>query len=167
MSPVLHVSRVIEVEPAPSDHVFEPFGAIVRRPDDYGERRFYSEWLGGEGLTPLFHVNKLAETRLPAQIDRLERHPHAAQCFIPLDVERYLVTVAPALRDGTPDLPNIRSFLFPPSLGVIYRRGVWHAPASALGRPGAFAVLMWRGRQDDDEFLDIPAVTLAVEGQKA
>lgn len=167
MNTVVHLSRVVMVELAPSDQVFEPFGAIVRRPDDYGERRFYSDWLGGEGLTPVFHVNRVAATLLPSKVNRLERHPHAAQCFVPLDVERYLVTVAPTLADGTPDLSNLRSFLFPRSLGVIYRSDVWHAPASALERPAAFAVLMWRGRQNDDEFCDIPPVTLAMEGLKA
>jgi ureidoglycolate lyase len=161
MMPVHSMARALPVEAVPTDQAFATFGTIIRRPDLYGERRFYSEWFGGDGLSPVLHTNRVAPSQLPAELRRLERHPHAAQCFIPLDVERYLVTVAPARPDMSPDVENMRSFIFPRDLGVVYGRGVWHAPASALDRPGTFAVLMWRGRHDDDEFHDIPAVTLA------
>lgn len=154
------MSRVLQVETAPTAEAFAPFGAFIRRPDAHGQRQFYSDWLGGDGLQPVFHVNSMAPTSLPAPVSRLERHPHAAQCFVPLDVERYLVTVAPSLSDGAPDTGALRSFVVPSSQGVIYRRGVWHAGASVLDRAGAFAVLMWRGREDDDEFCEIAPVTV-------
>lgn len=154
------MNRTVQLQPLPSVEEFAPFGTFIRRPDNHGERRFFSDWLGGEGLAPVFHVNSMAPTVLPAPITKLERHPHAAQCFVPLDVERYIVTVAPSLADGSPDLDGLRSFIVPSSLGTIYRSTVWHAGASVLDRAGAFAVLMWRGRDNDDEFVDIPAVTI-------
>ncbi len=157
------MSRTVRVETAPTTEDFAPFGDFVQSPREHGQRRFYSDWLGGEGLAPVFHVNSMAPAQLPAPIRQLERHPHAAQCFIPLDVERYLVTVAPSRPDGGPDLDGLRSFLVPSSQGVIYRRGVWHAGASVLDRPGSFAVLMWRGYDDDDEFYDIEPVTLSTQ----
>jgi ureidoglycolate lyase len=147
----------------PNAQDIAPFGALIHKPAGYGQRQFYSDWLGGAGLEPVFHVNSIAPSALPAELSRLERHRHAAQCFIPLDVERYLVTVAPSRTDGSPDLDNLKSFVLPGTQGIVYERGVWHAGAMVLDRPGAFAVLMWRGRPDDDEFLDIGAVTMTME----
>lgn len=142
---------------------FAPFGAVIDRPDQAGERAFYSRWLGGAGLAPVFHVNNVPLSALPATVHRLERHPYAAQCFVPLDVSRYLVTVAPSLGDGAPDLSRVETFLVPGTLGVIYAPGVWHAGMSVLDRAGAFAVLMWRGANDDDVFTDIAPLQLVTE----
>lgn len=143
--------------------IFAPYGTLIDAPDGHGQRRFYSDWLGGAGLSPVFHVNSVPALELPAPLARLERHPHAAQCFVPLDVARYVVTVAPSLADGSPDLSGLRSFLVPGTQGVIYARGVWHAGASVLDRSGAFAVLMWRGQADDDQFIDISPITLCLD----
>lgn len=155
------MSRAITPEPLHDEAAFAPFGAIIAPPAEYGSRCFYSDWLGGdESLSPVFHVNSLPQTLLPCEIRKLERHPHAAQGFVPLDVERYLVTVAPSKSDGSPDLDAVRSFVVPGNRGVIYGRGVWHAGASVLDRPGAFAVLMWRGSSSDDEFTAIAPITL-------
>ncbi|MGV3650600.1 MAG: ureidoglycolate lyase, partial [Devosia sp.] len=127
----------------------------------YGQRAFYSDQMPVDGLAPVLHTNFNRPSALPATVAKLERHPHAAQAFIPLDVERYIVTVCPSLADGSPDLEKVLSFAVPGTEGVIYARGVWHAGASVLDRDGSFAVLMWRGRPDDDEFQDIPPLTLA------
>jgi ureidoglycolate lyase len=155
------MTRAIALQPMPEAAEFAPFGALVAPPAQHGDRRFYSDWLGGgDGLAPVFHVNSLPETVLPGAINTLERHPHAAQCFVPLDVTRYLVVVAPSSADGSPDLAGLRAFVVPGTRGVIYRQGVWHAGARVLDGPGAFAVLMWRGSANDDEFIDIPPVTL-------
>ena len=139
---------------------FAPFGTFIVPPAQAGERQFYSDWLGGEALAPVFHVNHVQPASLPISLARLERHPHAAQCFVPLDVSRYVVTVAPALTDGTADRSAIKSFILPGTIGVIYRPGVWHAGASVLDRAGSFAVLMWRGANDDDVFADIAPLEL-------
>ena len=157
------MSQQLAIAPQPSQQDFAPFGALIDKPAQPGERQYYSQWLGGTALQPVLHVNNVPQTRLPATLHRLERHPHAAQCFLPLDVSRYLVTVAPSLPDGSADLGGLRSFLLPGTMGVAYARGVWHAGASVLDRAGAFAVLMWRGAHDDDVFAEIPAVQL-IEG---
>lgn len=155
------MSRPLAIAPRPSPEDFAPFGALIDKPALPGERQFYSQWLGGADLQPVLHVNSVAPTPLPAMLHRLERHPHAAQCFVPLDVSRYLVTVAPSLPDGSVDLDGLRSFLLPGTVGVVYAPGVWHAGISVLDRPGAFVVLMWRGANDDDVFADIAAVQLS------
>ena len=146
-----------------SPESFAPFGAVIERPLEAGERRYYSSWLGASSpaCAPVFHTNRVQPTALPALVRRMERHPHAAQAFVPLSVDRYVVTVAASDDDGTVDTAQMEAFLVPGHLGVIYRPGVWHAGASVLGREGSFAVLMWRGEADDDIFVDIEPVTLA------
>lgn len=138
-----------------SDEEFDPFGAIIDAPGTLGTRRLYSDWLGGDAPDPVLHTNAVAAVSLPVTLNSLECHPHAAQCFVPLDVSRYLVTVAKSDASGNPLLDTLVSFVLPGSRGVIYRRGVWHASAAVLDRMGHFAVLMWRGLSDDDVFLDI------------
>jgi ureidoglycolate lyase len=84
-------------------------------------------------------------------IDTLEQHPHSAQIFLPLDVARYLIVVAPSDELGNPDLAHSEAFLAPGNVGIVYRPGVWHAGAAVLDRPGSFGVLMWRNDTADDE----------------
>jgi ureidoglycolate lyase len=156
--------EIIEAH-VPSD--FAAFGSFIDRPAEAGQRQFYSDWLGGPGLAPAFHVNNVPQVNLPLTLTRLERHPHAAQCFVPLDVSRYLVSVAPSLPDGAPYLAGMKTFLMPGTVGVIYAKGVWHAGASVLDRAGAFAVLMWRGANDDDVFVDIEPTQITSRGLRA
>lgn len=154
----------VVVSNACSTDEFAPFGSFIDRPAQAGQRQFYSQWLGGAGLAPVFHVNNVLPSTLPLTLNKLERHPHAAQCFVPLDVSRYLVTVAPSLPDGSADMARLKSFVLPGTIGVVYAPGVWHAGASVLDRAGAFAVLMWRGANDDDVFADIAPTQLISQG---
>lgn len=132
-----------------------PFGALIAPPAYPGERAFYSEWLGSlrPDATPRLHVNYVPRTPLPCAILSLERHPHAAQIFLPLQVSRYLIVVAPSCADGQPDLERLAAFIAPGNRGVIYRANTWHAGATVFDRDGHFAVSMWRNDRDDDEFL--------------
>lgn len=140
---------LLAVNPDPG--VFAPYGLLIEPPAAAGQRRMLNDWIAPvAGLSLQFHINHVAVTMLPAQLEQLERHPHSAQAFIPMDVSRYLVTVAPSTPDGGPDAARALCILMPGSLGVIYRKDVWHAGITVLDRPGAFAVLMWRGAEDDD-----------------
>jgi ureidoglycolate lyase len=135
-----------------------PFGSIVVAPANASDRSLYTQWLGSErvGMTPRFHVNLLLPAELPYTVQVLERHVYSAQFFVPLDVARYVVVVAPTANDGTPDLAGVRAFLAPANVGVVYAPGTWHAGATVLERPGSFAVLMWRNDSaDDEEFLTL------------
>lgn len=140
---------------------FAPFGEFVEAPSRAGERRPYSPWLAPvAGLAPSFHTNLVPPVSVPVRVARVERHPHAAQVFLPLVGERYLVVVAPSAADGTPDAAGVRAFVVPATLGVVYRPGVWHASILALDAPASFAVLMWRGAATDDEFVDVAPWTI-------
>ena len=90
---------------------FAPFGTFIDVPAHAGERRSYSEWLSPvRGLSPQFHTNRVAASVLPLTLDRVERHPHAAQAFLPLRVTRYVVTVMASNADGQPDPASARAF---------------------------------------------------------
>lgn len=148
---------------APDEALFAPFGTFISPPDAEGQRRFFSEHLQDRprDSTPVFHTNHVAAKSLPATCDLMERHPYAAQFFIPLKVARYVVVVAPTGVDGAPLCNQAIGFEVPGSMGVIYHPGVWHMGAMALDSTGHFAVLMWRGGAlPDDEFLSIAPLTL-------
>lgn len=150
---------------APDPVAFAPYGDFIRPPDQPGRRAFYSEALQPRpsGAVPVLHVNHVAPVELPLTVTGLERHPHAAQCFMPLDVARYAVLVMPGDTTGAPDLSRALGFLMPGTMGVIYHPNVWHLGATVLDRPGHFTVLMWRGgTQEDDVFRTIPPLTLVL-----
>lgn len=136
------------------------FAVLLRPPAGPGDRRHYSDWLAPvPGLSLQFHLNHVAPSALPLEVTRVEAHPQAAQVFLPVDVDRYLVTVMPG--GDAPDPAGAISVVLPGNLGVVYRPGAWHAGMTVLGRPGHFAVLMWRGGAGDDRFADIPPLAVA------
>jgi len=144
---------------APDAAAFAPFGDFIDAPGRVGVRRMYSDWLAATpGLALQFHTNRVAPSALPLSVTGVERHPHAAQVFLPLDTGRYIVTVMAADAAGAPDPASARAFLLPPTLGVVYRAGVWHAGMTVLDREASFGVLMWRGAADDDVFAAIPPI---------
>ena len=152
----------MKVIPVPCNAAaFAPFGSLVTGPAQSGDRRMYSDWLMPvSGLQFQFHVNAVTASALPLMIDRVERHPHAAQVFGPLHVGRYLVTVMPTGAQGQPDPSRALCMVVPGNVGVIYRTGVWHAGMTALDHDAQFAVMMWRGAQDDDVFETIPPLAV-------
>src|SRR5438046_4391112 len=91
----------------------------------------------------------------------MERHEFSSQSFLPLDVARWLVVVAPAGADGGPDPSRAVAFLAGPGQGVTYHAGTWHHPLTILDRPARFAVVMWRdGTSTDEEFGTLAAPVL-------
>ena len=140
----------------PDPRAFAAFGSFLNPPDAPGERAMFGEWMTPvSGLSPQYHLNRVSPTPLPTTVDRVERHPFAAQVFLPIGVSRYLVTVMPSEASGAPDPSRAQSFVLPGTSGVAYRPGVWHAGIAVLDVPASFAVLMWRGAARDDVFADI------------
>jgi ureidoglycolate lyase len=152
---------------SPDRQLFAPYGTFVQPPKEPGQRAFYSQHLGDEGLgAPVFHTNHVRPSVLPLRLTRIERHPRADQAFVPLDVGRYVVAVMPSDADGNPLPDQTLAFLVPGSVGVIYRTGVWHLGATVLDRPGSFAVLMRRrGDDTDDEFREISGLVIEDQPQ--
>lgn len=149
----------------PDAEAFEPFGEFLEPPAAMGDRALFSHWLEAvPGSSQQCHMNRVTPSELPVTVDRVERHPHAAQLFLPMGVSRYLVTVMPSDEAGAPDFTNALAFVLPGTMGVAYRPGTWHAGIAVLDVEASFAVLMWRGGREDDVFASIPPIQLHAEG---
>src|SRR5205814_1665844 len=95
---------------------------------------------------------------LPLEAKVMERHEFSSHSFLPLDVSRWLVVVAPPAADGGPDPSRAVAFLAGPGQGVTYHANTWHHPLTVLDRPARFAVVMWRdGTRTDEEFRTLAA----------
>lgn len=155
--------RSLAVRPLPgprierlSQDAFAPFGELVRAPEVPG-RSDFSGPLGSRApqSAPSLFTVRVTPQSMPLSMVMLERHPFSSQTFIPLDVERYLVAVAPTA-DDLPDLARLKVFTVDGDTGVTYRTGVWHHPMATLDREGTFAVFMWTcgSPEADTEFAD-------------
>ena len=84
---------------------FAPYGDVLAPPADLG-RIYYDQGLGNLRPTarPSLAVShaKFLPT-LPLEAKVMERHEFSSQSFVPLDVSRWLVIVAPSDADGGPD----------------------------------------------------------------
>jgi ureidoglycolate lyase len=141
---------------SPDAAAFAPFGAFIEPPPDAGRQTVFGSWLDPvPGASLQCHLNRVAPVTFPVTVDRVERHPRAAQLFLPVGVSRYLVTVMPADEAGAPDATGALAFVVPGTMGVAYHPGTWHAGISVLDAAGSFAVMMWRGGDGDDVFADV------------
>ncbi len=151
------MTRVLRLEPLTAS-AFAPFGDVIDPPAP-GERVGLSETLvarDGAGTARLsFNHGKPHD--LPLTATEMERHNRSSQCFVPLDVARWVLMVAPD-KGGRPDPAGIRAFVATGDQAVNYHLGTWHHPLRILDRPGRFAVLMWTTghKPDDEEWSTLP-----------
>lgn len=139
---------------------FAPFGALLAAPATPG-RDYFDAGLENARpeARPSVSIARAAPIAgLPLRSKVMERHAFSSQSFLPLDVARWLVVVAPDAGDGGPDMARARAFLAGPHQGVTLRMGVWHHPLTVLEREAQIAIVMWRtGGAGDEEFCDLPA----------
>lgn len=144
--------KTIKAEPIDAA-AFAPFGYLL----DLAERRNYVDELPNlrPGAKARLSLATVSPTALPIEVKEMERHPFSSQAFVPRDVARYLVLVAPPNPAG-PDFAALRAFIVPGTLGIIYGADVWHHPMRTLDRDGSFAVLTFvDGTKDDEEFRSV------------
>ncbi len=139
---------------------FAPYGDVLAPPAEPG-RVYFEKGLknGRPGAWPsLSTTHSRPFAALPLEAKILERHEFSSQSFMPLDVSRWLVIVAPSAPAGGPDPSRALAFIAGPGQGVTYHMGTWHHGLTALDRPARFAVFMWRdGTQTDEEFVTLKA----------
>ena len=156
----------MQIDPEPlTKETFAPFGEVIDLPTAAG-RTYYEEALGN--LRPAARPSLSVSQREPT-LDRpiiaslLERHEFSSQTFLPLDVDRWLVVVAPHATAGGPDLGGLKAFIATGRQGVTYRANTWHHGLTVLDRPGRFGVFMWRdGTTDDEEFVPVQPFTIPI-----
>lgn len=145
------MTRVLRLQ-ALTAAAFAPYGDIVEPPEP-GARHALDAGLSAAraGTTARLSFNHPMPSALPLMATEMERHPWSSQTFIPIDVSRWVVMVAPD-RGGAPDPDGIIGFLAAGDQAVNYHVNTWHHPLRTLDRPGRFAVLMWTtGVKADDE----------------
>jgi ureidoglycolate lyase len=142
-----------------SNAAFSPFGELVDNPGSERRHMLPDATAPAErACMARMWVSRFDEpARLPLTVSILERHRFSPQTFVPLEVSRYLVTVAPSDSSGRPILAEARAFVVGSGRGVVYRRGTWHAGMTVLDRAARFADLIWSTGEasEDDEFLDL------------
>jgi ureidoglycolate lyase len=144
---------------------FAPFGDVIDIPDRVG-RAYYDDALGSlrPAARPSLSLSLKPETRdRPLRAELLERHEFSSQTFVPIDVQRWLIVVAPHAATGGPDRARVRAFIASGRQGVTYRPNTWHHGLTVLDRPGRFAVFMWRDDSSrDEEFVPVEPFTIHI-----
>ncbi len=156
----------MEIEPQPlTREAFAPFGDVIDVPSEPG-RKYYEDALGNlrPAATPSLSLSLKPETpERPLKAELLERHEFSSQTFLPLDVARWLIVVAPHAATGGPDLAGVKAFIATGKQGVTYKPDTWHHGLTVLDRPGRFAVFMWRdGGKGDEEFVPVEPFTIRI-----
>lgn len=156
----------MELTPQPlTKEAFAPFGDVIDVPEAPG-RTYYNDALGN--LRPHAKANlslslKAETPDRPLRSDYMERHEFSSQTFVPLDVERWLIVVAPHAPAGGPDVAGMKAFIATGRQGVTYRPNTWHHGLTVLDRPGRFAVFMWLdGGKGDEEFVPMPPFSIRI-----
>ncbi len=156
----------MELIPQPlTKEAFAPFGDVIDVPETPG-RTYYNDALGN--LRPDAKANlslslKAETPDRPLRSDYMERHEFSSQTFVPLDVERWLIVVAPHASAGGPDVTGMKAFIATGRQGVTYRPNTWHHGLTVLDRPGRFAVFMWLdGGKGDEEFVPVPPFSIRI-----
>jgi ureidoglycolate lyase len=143
---------------------FAPFGDVIDMPRDAG-RFYYDDALGNlrpQARASLSVALKAETPDRPMKSELMERHEFSSQTFIPVDVGRWLIVVAPHAAAGGPDMADARAFIADGSTGVTYRANTWHHGLTTLDRPGRFAVFMWKAGTADEEFVPVAPFTVPI-----
>lgn len=151
------MTRILRLQPL-TPEAFAPFG-VVKEPPAPGQRDAMEAGLGVNrtDTTVRLAFNHPSPHRLPLLATKMERHPWSSQTFIPLDVSRWVIMVAPD-KHGAPDPAGLIAFLATGDQAVNYHIDTWHHPLCVLDRPGRFATLMWTTgvKADDEVWADLP-----------
>ncbi len=155
----MNTAAPITLRPSPlTKEAFSPFGQIIVRPEKVGQRldAITLESRRSHARATL-RTSMSPPAELPIVVRNMERHPFSSQTFVPIDVSRILVVVAPHADGGGPDIAQMQAFIFSENQGVHYNADVWHYQMSPLDRPAVYAVLMCRdGTTDDIETVTLP-----------
>jgi ureidoglycolate lyase len=155
----------MQISPQPLERTaFAPFGDLIDVPDQAG-RNYYDDALGNlrpSARPSLSMILKADTPDRPLRATMLERHEFSSQTFIPVDVARWLIVVAPHAPQGGPDVAGVRAFIATGRQGVTYKPNTWHHGLTVLDRPGRLAVFMWCAGTNDEEFVPVTPFAIAI-----
>jgi len=155
----------MELIPLPlTKEAFAPFGDVIDVPKEVG-RTYYEDALGNlrpNAKASLSMTFRLPTPDRPLKSETMERHEFSSQSFVPVDVGRWLIVVAPHAAKGGPDMAAARAFIANGQQGVTYKPDTWHHGLTTLDKPGRFAVFMWRAGTKDEEFVPVAPFTVKI-----
>ena len=143
---------------------FAPFGDVFEAPQEAG-RTYYEDALGNlrPAARPSLSLTHRIETPdRPLKSEMMERHEFSSQTFVPVDVGRWLIVVAPHAKAGGPDMARAVAFIASCKQGVTYKPNTWHHGLTVLDKPGRFAVFMWRAGIKDEEFVPVAPFSVKI-----
>ena len=152
----------MELIPRPlTVEAFAPYGDVVEAPAKPG-RAYFEASLGNlrQAAQPrLWMLTKLPVAGLPLDITSLERHQFSSQTFVPIEIGRWLVVVAPRRADGGPDVERAQAFLPTQFQGVSYKPNTWHSGLNVFDKRARLTVFMWLdGSAADEEIVPVPTI---------
>jgi len=104
----------MQIDPQPlTKEAFAPYGDVIDIPTEAG-RQYYEDALGNlrAEARPSLSLSLKADTPdRPLRAELLERHEFSSQSFVPIDVARWLIVVAPHAASGGPDTSAVRAFI--------------------------------------------------------
>jgi len=136
---------------------FAPYGEVVEAPADPG-RVYFASSVGNlrPAADPKLWLLRKLPASPPLEFGALERHQFSSQSFVPLEVGRWIVVVAPHEPRGGPDVGCVQAFMALPTQGVTYRPNVWHGALTVLDKPARLCVFMWLdGTPADEEIVTV------------
>jgi ureidoglycolate lyase len=155
----------MEITPQPlTREAFAPYGDVIDAAS-VDRRTYYEEGLGNlrPAAKPSLSVTFKAPTPdRPLKSELMERHEFSSQTFVPVDVGRWLIVVAPHAAQGGPDMAKLSAFIANGQQGVTYKPNTWHHGLTVLDKPGRFAVFMWRAGTEDEEFVPVSPFTIRI-----
>ena len=160
--------RVITLVPAPlTRDRFAPYGDIIETSRDtssaMNDARFerfddLCQVDPGGGRIAMSVTRCRTPTSLPLRVDRVERHPHGSQAFVPLTPCRMVVVVAPPGEDVRAD--DLRAFVSNGRQGINYHRGTWHMPLIGFAAGQEFLIVDRAGPEPNCEERELDTVVM-------
>jgi ureidoglycolate lyase len=114
---------------------FLHFGEVLEAPIEPGQR-FFNSTLGNlrASASPNLRIVNKLPTALPLKANLLERHEFSSQTFLPLEVGRILIVVAPHASEGGPDVKRAQA-LAVSQFKLRHYPSLSHFPSAGLHLP--------------------------------
>jgi len=143
---------ILRAEPLTRD-AFAPFGDVI---EASGSDRFTINQGLAERFNDLARIDTASEQGqtnisivrgapqpLPVSLKLVERHPLGSQVFFPLQDRDWLIVVADAKDEPTPQ--SLRAFKARGRQGINFARNIWHHPLLAPAPFGEFLIIDRKG----------------------
>src|SRR5260370_23190306 len=138
----------MQIDPQPlTKEAFAPYGDVIDVPTEAG-RQYYEAALGNlraEARPSLSLSLKAATPDRPLRAELLERHEFSSQSFVPIDVARWLIVVAPHAAAGGRHTSGVRAVNSTARQGGPFASNILHDRPACADRPARLRLLIGYG----------------------